>query len=39
MSTMEEDQIATRDTAIGMLIGCSIGTVFWTVVILLALRP
>lgn len=27
-----------RDTAIGMLIGCGLGTVFWTLVILLAWR-
>lgn len=33
MSTMREDQIATRDTAIGLLNGCGLGAVLWTIII------
>lgn len=33
MSTMEEDQIATRETAIGLLNGCGLGAVLWTLII------
>ena len=33
MSTMEEDQIAARDAAIGYLNGCGIGSVLWAILI------